>query len=87
MISVKYESLFSDAGPKDTNGDPFAIDVPDNLRWIAMMDRLSGGDLTKHEAIYEKNYIECLNLLSYWYFRDKIEDQMRRQQELRNKMR
>lgn len=51
------------------------------------MDRLSGGDITKHEAIYEKNYIECLNLLSYWWFKDKYADQARRQQELKNRMR
>lgn len=39
--------------------------------WMSMLDRLSGGDITKFDQIYEKNYIECLNLLAYWAFRDK----------------
>ena len=40
-------------------------------RWIAFMDRLSGGDITKHDEVYNKNYLETLNLLSYWMIRDK----------------
>ena len=44
-----------------------------------MVDRLAGGDITKHDLIYERNYIECLNLLSYWKQRDRfIEDQNKR---------
>jgi len=39
--------------------------------WLAMVDRLAKGDITKHEEIYEMNYIECLNLISYWTERDK----------------
>ena len=52
-----------------------------------MIDRLAGGDITKHDMIYDKNYIECLNLLSYYWYKDKFEDQVRRQQNLRNNMR
>ena len=44
--------------------------------WISMMDRLSNGDITKHDAIYERNYIECLNILSYWHEKDKYMEQM-----------
>lgn len=44
--------------------------------WIAMVDRLSNGDITKHDLIYERNYIECLNILSYWHERDKYMEQM-----------
>jgi hypothetical protein len=36
-----------------------------------MVDRLSNGDITKHDLVYERNYIECLNLISYWTERDK----------------
>jgi len=43
------------------------------------MDRLSDGDITKHDEIYRRNYIETLNLLSYWKIRDQA-------QELANKM-
>jgi hypothetical protein len=39
-------------------------------RWVAFMDSLSAGDITKHEEVYRKNYIETLNLLSYWKIRD-----------------
>lgn len=42
-------------------------------RWISFMDRLSNGDITKHQEIYEKNYIETLNLLSWWKIRDDAE--------------
>ena len=44
--------------------------------WISMIDRLSNGDITKHDAIYERNYIECLNILSYWHEKDKYMEQM-----------
>lgn len=44
--------------------------------WVSMIDRLSNGDITKHDAIYERNYIECLNILSYWHERDKYMEQM-----------
>jgi hypothetical protein len=36
-----------------------------------MVDRLSIGDITKHDDVYDRNYIECLNLLSYWTERDR----------------
>lgn len=44
--------------------------------WISMMDRLSNGDITKHDEIYDRNYIECLNILSYWHERDRHMEQM-----------
>ncbi len=51
-----------------------------------MIDRLSGGDLTKHKDIYEMNYIECLNTMSFWHARDKYQEQLRKEVEMRNKM-
>jgi hypothetical protein len=49
-------------------------DNDDNkYRWISFMDRLSNGDITKHDEIYERNYIETLNLLSWWKTRDEAE--------------
>lgn len=41
-----------------------------------MVDRLSSGDITKHDLVYERNYIECLNLLSFYHERDKYMEQM-----------
>ena len=35
-------------------------------KWISIIDKLSGGDITKHEEIYKTNYIHSLNMLSYW---------------------
>lgn len=43
-----------------------------------MIDRLSSGDITKHEQIYKTNYIECLNLLAYWHHRDKYIERINR---------
>lgn len=45
-----------------------------------MIDRLSNGDITKHDEIYKRNYIECLNLLSYWHERDLYMKQINEQQ-------
>ena len=44
--------------------------------WVSMIDRLSNGDITKHDDIYDRNYIECLNLLSYWHEKDKYMEQL-----------
>jgi hypothetical protein len=44
--------------------------------WISMVDRLACGDITKHDAIYDKNYIECLNLLAFWAYKDKYHSQL-----------
>jgi len=49
-----------------------------------MVDRLAQGDITKHDQIYERNYIECLNLLSFWHERDKFYEQ---QNEIKNRTR
>jgi len=50
--------------------------MDDRWGWVSMMDRLSNGDITKHDAIYERNYIECLNILSYWHEKDRYMEQM-----------
>lgn len=47
--------------------------MPDSYKWIAMVDRLANGDITKHDLIYERNWRECLYLLSYYAERDKID--------------
>ncbi len=36
-----------------------------------MIDRLAGGDITKHNQIYEENFLNCLNLLAYYKARDR----------------
>jgi len=52
------------------------VSIDERWGWLSMVDRLSSGDITKHENIYERNYIECLNLLSYWHEKDKYMEQM-----------
>lgn len=53
-----------------------SISIDSRWGWISMVDRLSNGDITKHDLIYDRNYIECLNILSYWHERDKYMEQM-----------
>ena len=36
-----------------------------------MVDRLAQNDITKHEIIFDINYIHCLNMLSYWKQQDE----------------
>lgn len=67
-------------------GDPFNIDTPDNLRWISMTDRLANGDVTKYDEVYNRNYIDNLNTLSLWYFKDKHTEQVARQNALKSKL-
>ena len=52
------------------------VSMDSKWSWISMIDRLSNGDVTKHEEIYEMNYIQCLNILSYWHEKDKYMEQM-----------
>lgn len=47
--------------------------MSDSWKWIAMVDRLSNGDITKHDEIYQRNWREVLYLLSYWAEKDKLE--------------
>ena len=44
-----------------------------------MLDRLSNGDITKHDEIYDRNYKEILYLMSYWKERDRLYEFQRKQ--------
>lgn len=59
--------------------------MPEELNWIGMVDRLSKGDITKHKKVYKTNYIECLNVLSYWHHRDRYIDQINKINSRKNK--
>lgn len=41
-----------------------------------MIERLAGHDITKFDEVCDKNFISCLNLLSYWKEKDS-EDKKR----------
>ena len=53
-----------------------SVQMDSKWGWISMVDRLSNADITKHEEIYKLNYIECLNLLSYWKEKDDYMNEM-----------
>jgi hypothetical protein len=65
-----FESLFTMDISSSEISHSMNDDSSHKYRWIAFMDRLSDGDITKHEEIYRRNYIETLNLLSWWKTRD-----------------
>jgi hypothetical protein len=53
-----------------------AVQMDSKWGWVSMVDRLSNSDITKHEQIYELNYIECLNVLAYWKEKDDYMNEM-----------
>jgi len=70
LIFINYEIIFSLPTSAQTNR--VAVDeMPEHLNWIAMVDRLANGDITKYEAIYNLSYAECLTTMAYWHHRDK----------------
>lgn len=76
-----YEKLFESKVESDY--DAFAPTIDSKWSWIAMIDRLSNGDITKHDEIYDINYIQSLNLLSYWKVKDDYIEQMNKRNNLK----
>ena len=83
VIANQYEILFSRPSPAQVKR-VVVDEIPESLNWISFMDKLSNGDITKHELVYQTNYIESLNLMAWWHHRDKYTEQMNR---LQNKSR
>ena len=48
--------------------------------WLAVIEKLAKGDITKFDSVCEQNFISCLNLLAYWLERDKKIEQMEKEQ-------
>lgn len=44
--------------------------------WFALIERLAKGDITRFEEVCDQNFINCLNLLSYWKEKE-VEDKKR----------
>lgn len=44
--------------------------------YIAMVMRLANDDITKTDLVYERQLIDCLNVLSYWKERDKYNEEL-----------
>jgi hypothetical protein len=65
---MDYSKLFHS---NSTSGHGLGPTMPAKWGWMAFIDRLAGGDITKHEAIFDLNYIYCLNQMGYWHDRDE----------------
>jgi hypothetical protein len=85
MINKNYEMLFQRPSPAQERRIT-TNEMPEDLNWIGMVDRLSNGDITKHSQIYNTNYIECLNLLAYWHHRDKYIERINKAEARKNKI-
>lgn len=44
-----------------------------------MIDRLTNGDITKDELVYDQPYHYCLTRLAYWHEKDKSIAEVNRQ--------
>lgn len=84
MILEQYSNLFTN---KMESEDVGSISMPSKWAFISMVDRLSNGDITKHNEIYEQNFIYCLNILGFWHDRDAYMDQINKRLEMKNKHR
>lgn len=40
-------------------------------KWLTIIDKLAMGDITKHNQIYDINYINALNMLAHWKATDE----------------
>lgn len=79
-----YEIIFSRPSPDQvqrvkTDG------IPEQFDWIALINRLANDDVTKHNEIYKLNYMECLNNLAFWCYRDKYNEKLRKAHEAQQK--
>lgn len=82
MIEDNYSEVFNRRNDADKlNVSGLNSEIPGELKWIAFMDKLSAKDITKHNNIYEMNYIYCLNVLSLWHHEDKHYEQLRMSQQ------
>jgi len=47
--------------------------------WYAVIEKLANGDITKFKEVNNQNFINCLNLLSYWKEKEAIEERTRKE--------
>lgn len=43
-------------------------------KWLTIIDKLAQGDITKHESVYNINYIHALNMLGHWKKIDELKE-------------
>ena len=73
-----YKNLFNSSdSEEDYTEEEKAIeeairqDKKDNFKWLSIVDKLAGSDITKHNEVYDINYIHALNMLGFWKHMDK----------------
>jgi len=54
--------------------------------WMAVIDRLTNGDITKQEEVFKLKYIHCMVYLLYLKDKDKYMNDMRKHEENKNKI-
>jgi len=87
ILLNNFSGLFGKS-KSDDDDQGFDIGAPSmnpKFRWFSIIERLADGDITKFDEIYKQNYINCLNLLSYWKEKQDYEDSMRRRREMMQK--
>jgi len=55
------------------------------FNWIAFIDNLAGGDITKYDAVYEIPYQVSLHKMLYNHHKDKYMNEINRRQELQRR--
>lgn len=53
--------------------------------FISMVDRLTNGDITKDELVYDIEYISCMTRLLFWKEKDDYIDKLNKAEEAQNK--
>jgi hypothetical protein len=48
--------------------------------WYVVINRVTGNDITKHEAVFQKTLIEILNQLTFLIQHDKLQEQLLKKQ-------
>ena len=60
-----------------------------NPQWgyMSILDRLSNGDITKHNEVFKLSWAHCLNMLLYWKEKDEYIEKINkiREQESKSK--
>ena len=68
-LSKDYGKLYKQ---KNTEDGPWSEDIPKSFDFLSFIDALAGGDITKYDAVYDLNYIFCLEKLLFYKHRDEF---------------
>ena len=81
LITSNYQMLFTRPTPEQEQ--KVKIDtrnkIPEELNWIALVNKLANDDITKHKVIYKLNYKMCLTQLAWWHHRDLYQNGVQKQ--------